>query len=43
VGKAFRRNFNSQDRLEYAFLRIKIASEGLTNSNRGLKMYKVEV
>ena len=42
-GEAFRRNFNSQDRLENAFLRIKIAHQGLSAWRRGAKMYKVEL
>ena len=41
-GEAFRRDFNSQDRLENAFLRIKIAHQGLSAWRRGAKMYKVE-
>src|SRR5277367_2413809 len=39
----FRRNFNSQDRLEYAFLGIKIAHQGIPAGRKSAKMYKVEV
>src|SRR5271170_5734372 len=38
----FRRNFNSQDRLEYAFLGIKIAHQGIPAGRKSAKMYKVE-
>lgn len=39
---AFRRNFNSRDRLEYAIPGIKITYQGIPIQKEGPKMYKVE-
>ena len=39
----FRRNFNAQDRLRTAFLRIKITHQELSAWRRGAKMYKAEL
>jgi hypothetical protein len=40
---AFRRNFNSRDRLEYAIPGIKITHQGISAGRKGAKMYKVEL